>query len=1042
MTKLVSFFTENLKLTLVLSLFMIFIGVVGLQRMKAETFPSVDFATAIVTTVYRGASASTIETKITKPIEDEIRTVRYIKDVKSVSQPGISRIIIRLDMDASGIDIPQTMGDLQRAIDRAADLPKDLENKPAFFELKSEEFPVLMIALSGDPAYTREELSDTLKDFIEENKDVKSVGLEGYSDREFQVILNANSIQQKYVGINEILDKIATRNLNIPTGILKGDGIQKLTRVEATVTNLEDLENLVVRSTFSGGLLKIKDLATVQDSRKEKNLMTGYNGRPTTVLSVTKKAGVDTNELVADVKQKLNSFSKRHPEFDFKIFYDESTKITSRLHILMNNAISGLIVIILTLFFFLPWRTAISTSLSLPIALMATLGVMAFMGVNLNTMTILALVIALGMLLDDNVVIAENFVRLREQGKSRFDAAVTSVKKLWLPITATALTTIAAFLPMLVTKGIMGRFIQWIPITVSLALTLSLIECFFFLPMRLRYFANPKVHLKRGEEADWFVKYEKKFERLILWLIQRRKKVLAGFFGIIIFSFILLFGANKFILFPSNQTEIYIGRYLTPKGTRIENTLDLGLELSKKIKQSFGDRAPHIVVKAGRTDDQVGGPNYREGANCGSLYIYVDEIARNDIPHTDFLKTLYAIKMDGFEDLSFEAQVNGPPVGSAIDVKFRSNSLDQLNAMIEKIKHALEQEKGVFDLKVDDSFSEDEVFIQLDYEKVDRLGLTVNQISQAVRTAIAGTVISDITLDNKKVDLFVRFKEESRGSVDSLKNIKVLNKMGYLVPLSEIATFKESDATPYVKRYDYKRTKSLVGQVDDIHMTSQKATALIQTLFEKYTADYPEVSLSFKGATESRNESMESLGSAFKISLIAIFALLVFLFKSYLKPILILTAIPLGLFGISLGFFIQGIPLSFMAMIGIVGLTGIIINSAIVLTSTILDLEEEGKVKKKKLLPYASSMRLRSVLITAFTTIAGLFPTAYGIGGFDALISPLTMAIVWGLSFGTILTLMWLPCGYALLEDLNIWSVAKSRLFIERGKQWLKKQEI
>ncbi|MBN2675658.1 MAG: efflux RND transporter permease subunit [Alphaproteobacteria bacterium] len=1036
MTNLVEFFIKNQKLTIVLMFSMLFIGFVGIKNMKTEMFPPVDFATAVITTSYRGASAETIEAKITKPIEDEIRSVRFIKDVSSVSQPGLSRIIVRLDMDARGIDIPQTMGDLQRSVDRVPNLPTDLDNDPLFLEVKSEEIPVLYLAVSGgEESFDLEEVADNLKDLFEENKDVKNVALEGFSEREFQVILDGEKLERNYVGIDEVLEKIAKRNLNVPTGLLKGKSEQKVTRIEATVEKIEDIEEILARSTFSGSALKVKDIARVKDARKEKTLLTGYNGKDAVILSVTKKGNVDTTQLVKDLKLKLEGFQTKHPEFLFETYYDESVEIGHRLGVLVNNAISGLIIILLTLFLFLPWRTSIATAISLPLAILSTLGIIYFLGVNLHTMTILALVISLGMLLDDNVVIAENFVRLREEGKSPVESAVLSVKKLWLPVTATALTTIAAFMPMLVTKGIMGRFIQWIPITISLALILRLIECFFFLPMRLAGVPEEKDLKQKGQKkVDWFVKYEKKFERLTLWLIQRRKKALGGFFGLIFFSFFLLFVVNKFILFPSEQIEVYVGQFTAEEGSRLEQTHLLGLELSHKIKKMMGDRVEDIVLKTGRTDDRSTDPEYREGANCGSIYIYVDEIAKNEMKDQDVLEKLESLEVKGINKFSFKTIQKGPPVGSPIDVKFRSNNFDQLNKMIESIKQDLSKEAGISNLVIDDTYSESEIFIELSYEKLDRLGLTVDKVSQAIRTAIAGTIISDTTIHNEKIDILVRFQESQREDIEDLKGIKIRNNTGYLVPLENVAVFKNANSKPYIKRYDYKRTKSLIGQVDDKKMTSQKATGLIENLFEKYQKQYPEVSLSFKGVAESSKESMESLASAFKISIILIFALLVFLFRSYLKPLLILTTIPLGLVGISIGFFIQGIPLSFMAMIGIVGLSGIIVNSAIVLTSTIMTFEEEGIVKKKKLLPYASTMRLRSVIITAFTTIAGLFPTAYGIGGYDALISPLTMALVWGLLFGTVLTLLWIPCGYALLEDLNIWAIKK----FERAQKWLK----
>ncbi|MHA1540276.1 MAG: efflux RND transporter permease subunit [Alphaproteobacteria bacterium] len=1030
MSNLTKFFVDNPKLAIVLSLFMLFVGVTGLKNMNAESFPAVDFATAIVTTVYQGASAEDIEAKITKPIEDEIRTVTGIKDIRSVSQPGVSTIVVRVDMDRRGVDVPETMGDLEKAVDRVSTLPIDLIDKPHFLEIKSEEFAVATIAITGsNENRQRDIVADLLKDELENNKSVKRVTLDGYKERRFQIRLDPKALSRHNIGVGEVLKKIAARNINVPSGLLKSDTDQLLSRIEATVRDIKDLEGIVIRSNFSGNIIKLKDIARIEDSEEEPRLLVRYNSIPVTLLNINKKSKTDTISLVDDIEERLAEFSKAYEgKLQFNLVHNEAEKVSKRLTILSNNAITGLFIILTCLFIFLPWRIGFCAALSLPLAIMATLGVMPFFGMNLDTITILALVIVLGMLVDDSIVVSESFARRRHRGMSPRDAAVMSVKRLWMPITATAMTTIAAFLPMLMTKGIMGRFIQWIPVVVTLALVLSLIECFLFLPMRLAFFGGDvKQITEEDEETDWFHKFELSFESLTSKLIKIRYLIMIAFFAIIIFSGFMIFKANKFILFPAEQTEIYIARIKTPKGTRLERTDEIVKEISTQIKDVMGKSARHIISTTGKSDHNASEPRYSEGGDAAWIWVYADDYTKYNTPANEVVTKLQTITSPHVEELTFEAQQNGPPVGNPIEATFRSNSYQDMNQIIKLIQTDLSQVKGIYDLKTDDVIAEDEVFINLNYNNIDRLGFTVDQIGKIVRTAIAGTIISKVTLDNKDVDLFVRFKEGNRKDMADLRNVKIMAKNGNLVPLSKLAKFEKKNGSPYIKRFDYRRAKTLVGNINDDVITSMEANKHLEKSFEKYKNAFPSVSLKFGGAAESTEESMSSLVSAFKISLIGIFGLMVFLFRSYLRPFIILSTIPLGLLGFSLAFYFHQKPISFMAMIGVIGLGGVIVNSGIVLMSYIMQLIEETDKPIHEVLSYASSMRLRSVIITSLTTVAGLAPTAYGIGGKDAMLSPLTLSMVWGMTSGTILTLLWVPCAYAILEDLSNFSKKMSR---------------
>ncbi|PIR36043.1 MAG: hypothetical protein COV37_05910, partial [Bdellovibrio sp. CG11_big_fil_rev_8_21_14_0_20_39_38] len=612
MNSIAKFFITNEKLTIVLSIGLFVFGLMGLSKMNSESFPSVNFAMATVTTRYEGASAEDIETKITKKIEDEIRTVSGLKDVRSVSQPGFSSINIRADLD--NIDVEKVMSDLQKAVDRVTGLPPDLEEAPKFLEIKSEEFPVIEIAITGSNVDRfRDSVADHLSDEIEDNEMVKDVRMSGFANRRFMINLDYQEMIEQHIGVDEVLAKVATRNVNIPGGTLKDIKTQSLVRVEGKIKNKEELENILVRSNFTGQSIYLKDIAHVQDDEEEITAKARYNGEEATLLIVSKKGGTDTIRLVNEVQKKLDQFKQLYGEkLSFNIYHNESTKVKDRLDVLASNAVSGLILVIVFLFIFLPGRIGMMTSLSLPLSVMATLGFMPMWGMNLNAITILALVIALGMLVDNSVVIAENYTRLRSEGQEPIEAATNSVSQLWLPITATAFTTIAAFMPMLVTKGIMGQFIKFIPIVVSFALLASLLESFLFLPMRLVHIGG-KVRNLEEVGADWFGKIQTKFEGLMEWTIRRRYLV-AGLFTIsTIFSFVMTFKVNKFMLFPPEQTEMYIARVETPVGTRLEETSKLIQDLSVKIKDVLQDDALHIVGRAGTSQVQATDPKSKSG---------------------------------------------------------------------------------------------------------------------------------------------------------------------------------------------------------------------------------------------------------------------------------------------------------------------------------------------------------------------------------------------------------------------------------------------
>ena len=1016
---LAKFFIDNYKFTMVLTVATVLMGIGGLIQLNTEQFPSVEIGAVQITTNYPGASAEDIESKITKPIEDEIRGINGLKEVKSVSQPGLSRIVTQVDIDNYSVE--EVVSDLQRAVDRTPGLPADLDNPPGFLEMKSSEFPIIELVVTGaENTRTRNEIADELSEELEDISGVKGVNLVGYHERQFNILLDQALLDRYHVGLNEVTNKIRAQNVTIPGGNLEQGSSLQLLKVEGKMQSVEELENLVIRSNFSGEKVLLKDLGNIQDGEEDLERLSFYDGTPATLLVVTKKEGSDILKMTEQVHATLAIFREKYPDStQFTIFNNEGERVRSRVDVLNSNALTGFILVVVFLLMFLPLRVGLMAAVSLPLAVMASIGIMNVYGLSLNTITILALVISIGMLVDNAVVISENFVRLNSEGMGKKDAAIKSVKDLWLPITATAFTTVAAFMPMLVTKGIIGAFIIGIPIVVSTMLIISLVESFFLLPTRLVMTHKKQ---KSAQDEDWFAaKIAPLFEKVLRSLIQHRYIVMVGFSGLLVGSIVLMTQFNKFVLFPPDQVEIYFARVEMAEGTRLETTGKKMVELQEKVKEKLGKRIRFVTAEVGYSENGPGDPKAQFGENVGVVRIFMTEDAKNNERSNDILNLLREIDMPEFQDLAFEALANGPPVGDPITGVFRSNNVESLDKVTSQIRDRMAEVPGVLNVRVDDVIGEEEIHVKVDQVRAAQLGLDLNMIGDTIRTAIAGRDVTDVNLNNKEVDYFVRLTDSNRKSVEQLSRVKIMDARGELIPVTQVASFEKKSGSPQIKRFDFKRAKTITGNVNDDVITAIEANGLVSEYFNEISGDYKDVALTFGGEGERIQESLTSLATALVLALILIFALLVFLFKSYIRPLIILTTIPLGLVGVSIAFLLHGRAISFLAVTGIIGLAGIIVNAGIVLISFIETLKKESDLPLTEVLVQAAGLRLRAVVVTSLTTIGGLLPTAYGIGGSDEFIIPMTLALAWGLTSGTILSLLWVPCAYAITEDMSNW---------------------
>ena len=1027
-----NFFLGNTRLVVLIVLGFALAGSKGLLRLKRESIPPVDFARVLIATVYPGSSPAEVEELITAKIEDEIRSISHLKDVQSVSQPGLSLISIRLDIDKG--DTQETVNKLSQALRKVRGLPAEVLDPPRLEHIdSSNEKPLIVLFVAGpDQDRLRGKLSFQLKTELERIRGVSEVRLKNYREREFLVALSPEKMQEHYVSSADVIAALRQKSLDVPAGYLEGPDSRVLVRVLGKPRSARDLEETIIRSNFSGQKVLIKDIARVADGpEKEEERSYFYQPEagkkfrlmPVTSLELMKAKEADALSAAAQVKKTIKKFKRQlSGKSDggcgeaCKIFigFDEGKNIKNRLVNVINNALIGLLLIFIVFFLFLPSRVGIMAAFSLPLSVLGAFSILPLFGVSFNVITMLAFVICVGMLVDNSVVIAEYYSRRAIEGKiAPAKAAVEAVVRFWKPVTATALTTIAAFLPMLVTTGVMGQFIKWIPLVIATALLMSLFESFCLLPNRLQWF-SPKKHSPRREIAfGFFRRAERGFEKLLKKTVSS-KYISLGLIALLILATAVLFKtAVRVDLFSSRSPEFYTA-LLEPKPNTPLPIIDRKAKRAAEKMSSLigGDKTVQwISVQS----------NFREAR----ILLKVKPSALRHLKYKNILDSFRReIKAENLKTLGFGILAPGPPVGKPLSAAIQSNSRREIRKFIDEVFPEVEKIPGVLNLKSNpDNNQGIEYQVRPDAAAMARLGLDFPSVGMALRAALEGHLITELTENRESFYIRVRQEEERLSSVEHLKKIKIRERMGRLVPLSKAAEIKAVKSEPDRKTYNFEPVVFLEADIDRKAATSMEVNRRAKKIIAEKIKKYPSLAFKMIGEQETVDESLRSLRAASIIAFFSILIILVVLFKSFLLSFLILTCIPLGMIGVIWAFFLHQRDLNFFALIGVVGLAGVVVNSAIILVSYILRLrEEEPERPLSEVAVQASKERFRPIMLTNLTTLGGLLPTAYGIAGFEPLLMPMTLAFFWGLLAAALLTLIWIPCAALAFEDgKNLW---------------------
>lgn len=990
-------------------------GVVSYSYMTKEKFPDVSLDEVWVYTEYPGVSPEDIEKLITIPIEDEIVSIQGIDDIRSVSMEGFSQI--EVDFEAGIEDFPRKVQEVQNKVNRVEDLPEDAETP----EVEEEQWTtiVAIVSLSGASEHVLKELSEDLEDDILDIRGVDAVDTMGRRDREIWVEVDPGRLESYNLALADVILSLKNKNLDIPAGTL-GPGRQELlVRTMGEAETLKQVERVILRSTAEGGHVYVKDVATVSDTFEKATTRGRLNGESSISLMVLKSKTGDTVRIVDKLKGLMREYEEgRLPEgVRLTLTNDAAVDVWNNLNALYQNGAVGLVLVLTVLFIFVGLRPAVLTAIGLPVAFAMAILLMHYFGITINMLSLFGLILVLGIVVDDAIIICENACRHIEEGKSPAEAAIVGTKEVTWPVVAAVTTTISAFMPLMLMTGTLGKFMGVIPETVTFALLASLAEAFFILPSHIADFAKPGMTRSgEGERRGWQQTLTKAYLHVLGFTLKWRYLgvltvvVLAG--ACIAFAYFFM----PFVLFPARDVEEFGVTIKMPVGTKLEETEKV-VERFENIALEFPKEEIFAVIGRVGTG-QLANYDFQSGSHIGQVVLDLTDPFKRERPGLEIVNEFRErIKgIPGPAELNFVEWREGPPIEPAIEVRLRGDNLDVLREVADDIKAYLPTLEGVKDISDDFEPGKGEARIVIDEEKAYLMGLDLATVGFAIRYAIDGGIASVIHDEGEEIDVRVKLQESFSRHMEDIEEMKFRNRTGELIPFKNFARIEYEPGYTNIIRYDRKRAITVSANVDEEVITSLEVNRLLKDRSRAFSRAYPGYEMNFSGEYEETQEQMEALLKAFGVATLLIYVILGALFKSFVQPIVVMLAVPFSFIGIVLGFYVMREPLGLMAIIGAIGLAGIVVNDSLILVDFINTGRESGLPRRDALLR-AGRLRLRPVILTSVTTIFGLLPLASGLFGVSPFLTPVAMAIVWGLIFATFLTLLLVPSIYAIVDD-------------------------
>jgi hydrophobic/amphiphilic exporter-1 (mainly G- bacteria), HAE1 family len=1026
---MIRFFTEHPTVANLLMVIFLVLGVVSLPELKRETFPPFIPSKVQVRVTYPGATAAEVEEAIVQRLEDALNGIENVERTLANATEGLGYIVLEMDEDSG--DIKELLDDVRTAVDAITNFPVDARD-PVITEM-SKSSRIVSVAVTGPMSTTDlKDYSEGLRRKLQQLPDISIVKISGFSDRQIRIQLSADTLLKYGLGINDIANKIVKQSVNRPIGSIDTLDKEILLRFNDQRRLPRDYEDIVILGGRKGAEIRLGDIATIEERFEKDEIKTIFNGQRAAIIDIERTDAEDGVEVVNAVKKFVRQQQpKAPPGVKLTLTGDLASIIQDRLDLLIKNGWQGLLLVFFSLWIFFSFRLSFWVTMGLPVSFAGAVFVMHQFGYSLNMMTTMALIITLGLLMDDAIVIAENIAAHLQQGKSSLKATIAGVMEVQNGILSSFLTTACVFIPLMFIEGRMGRVLKVIPFVLIAVLAVSLIEAFFILPNHLS-------HAMKNHKLDKPGKIKSALNSGIEWLrdvilgktVDAAVKYRYLTVGVIIAAFIISLGTFrigwlKFISFPEVEDDSVQARIYLPPGTPLiqtEKVVDQILVGLNKTDQYYTPKQPNnrkLVEKvqvAFSTNSDVS----ESGANLATVYVDLlsNEYRKGSI---DDILTRWRKdtgKVTDVLSLTFAKPSMGP-AGNAIEIELRGEKLKKLEVVSSEIKDYLYHFDGVYDLYTDLRLGKQEIQMKLK-KGASILGLDASTIGNQLSTAFQGTTAMEVQVERNSYEIDVRLDSSSKNSLSDLDNFKIIGNKGEKIPLESVVSLKGSRGYSTINHVDGKRTITLYGSINaQVANGNEIMNRFKMEFIPKLKAKHPDVEVFLGGASKNTAQTGASMVRSLAIALLGIFILLSFQFRSYSEPIVVMLAIPFSLIGVIWGHIVLGLPLSMLSILGFISLAGIVVNDSILLVEFIKNGRSAGKSIMEASCN-ASRMRFRAILLTSVTTILGLLPLLSETSLQAQLLVPIAASIAFGMLSSTVLVLIGIPSFYSILGDFGL----------------------
>ena len=1001
--------------TIILFATIAIMGVVSFTRLGIDLFPDIESNAMLVMTTYPGASAEDIETNVTRPIENVLNGVDHLKHMTSTSKENISVVALEFQY---GYDIDILVNDVRDKLDMLSTLP-DGVSQPIIFKFTADMIPVLMVGVTAEESMSGlyKILDDQVATPLARVSGVGTVSIAGIPQREIQVYCDPNKLEAYGLSIEAISAAIASANRNTPAGSFDLGSNAYSLRVDHEFEDPSEMLSLVV-GYRNGTPILLSDVAKIQDSVQERIQDTYNNGEKGGMIIIQKKSGANAVEISAAVKEHLAEIQKTLPT-DVKMFtiVDTSDNIISTVNSLRDTIITTLLLVMIVVFLFLGrWRATIIVVLTIPISLLSAVIYILATGETLNIITMSSLSIAIGMVVDNAIVVLENITTHIDRGARPKQAAIFATKEVGISVLGGTLTTIAVFLPLTMVTGMAGILFNSMGWMVTITLTVSTIAAITFTPVlcSLMMKRNPKKAWFQGKIDAVMEHFNNFYGGVLAWCVTHRKTVLIGSLVLFVGVIGLLAPMMKSEFFPVQDSARISAEIKLPAGTRQEITRDLALELTERIKAAYPNEITMVNVREGQADtDNIFASLQDNGTHLISMNISLVKKTERDLTLIEIGDGIRKMLGEYTAIRTFtvtEGGGGGMAGKSSVDIELYGHDFDTSDALAEQIAQMFRNMEGCSEVTISRNEYTPEYQVDFDLEKLARAGLDVTTASTYLRNRINGSVMSYYREDGDEYDIRVRYDKKFRESLEDIENITIYNQMGQGVKIRDVGTVHETSTPPDITRKDRERYVTISGTV--------AAGYALSDLVEKTKIEMEKIQMpsgfmwQIGGTYEDQQETFGDLVLLMALMVVLVFVIMASQFESLTYPFVIMFSLPFAVLGVIIGLVLTGTPMNIMSMLGILMLIGIVVNNGIVLVDYTLLCRERG-MNIIDAVVTAGRSRLRPILMTTLTTVLGMIPMAVGNGVGSEMWNSLGMSVAWGLSFSTLITLILIPTLFA-----------------------------